>query len=179
MAYDGDPAGYLEALESHRSRQHEQHARVFASIAELYANKGESFGNEEAKQLLGEGKDPKIPSFPVLIFGLAAIKDAVDMLDLTVIGAVVVFFFSVIFAIILGIWTYGKISGGWWKKALIKKILQRYAICITLEMIPFVQLVPTTMVFVLLAHYHETKIAKLFNEALEQLHRGGVPRNKV
>ncbi len=176
MAYDGDPAEYLRALDTHRERQAEHHARVFASIAELYSSKGEQFGDEEAKQLLGEGKKPTIPDFPVLIFGLAAVKDALDVLDLTIVGTIVVFFFSVIIAIILAIWTFGKISGGWWKKALIKKILVRYGICIAIELIPFVQMVPTTMVFVLLAHYHETKIAKLFNEALERIHRGGIAR---
>ena len=66
------------------------------------------------------------------------IKDAVDFLDLTIIGAVAVFFFSVIYAIVLAFWSYGKISGGWWKKALIKKILIRYGICMTLEAIPFI-----------------------------------------
>lgn len=173
MAFDGDLEQYKEAVNAHREREVAGQARAFANVAELYSSKGETFGDDEVRQMLGEDSAPKIPNFPILIFGGAAIKDAVDFLDLTIVGAIAVFFFSVMFAIVLAFWSYGKISGGWWKKALIKKIFIRYGICMTIEMIPFIQIVPTTMVFVLLAHFHETKIAKLFNEGLEHLHGSG------
>ncbi len=168
MAFDGDLEQYRQHLQD---RSNSIKLAAFAKVEELFASKGEKFGEEEAQQMVDD--PPRMPGFPILIFGGALIKDAVDFLDLTIVGAIAVFFFSVIYAIVLAFWSYGKISGGWWKKILIKKILIRYGICMVLEAIPFIQIVPATTIFVLLAHYHETKIAKLFNEGLEHLHGAG------
>lgn len=166
MAFDGDVEEYQQ---HHRANV----ARTFAEVGELFSSKGEQFKQEDAEQLVSEPA-PQIPSFPNLMFGMALVKDLLDVLDFTIVGAVFTFFFSIVFAFALALWSLGKISGGWWKKVLIRKLLVRYAITITLEMIPFIKIVPANMVFVLLAHYHETKIAKLFNEALERFRSAGI-----
>lgn len=166
MAFDGE----VEQYQEHRRAAI---ARAYAEIGELFSSKGEQFKSEDAEQLVSEAP-PQIPSFPVLMFGMALVKDLLDVLDFTGVGVIATFFFTIVFAFVLALWSLGKISGGWWKKALIRKLLVRFAITFTVEMIPFVKIVPTNVVFVLLAHFHETKVAKLFNEALERLHKAGV-----
>lgn len=166
MAFDDE-------LEHYEKRRQATIARTYAEIGELFSSKGERFAHEDAEQLVTE-QPPQIPSFPILMFGMACIKDALDVLDFTGVGVVATFFFTLVFAFALALWSLGKISGGWWKKMLIRKLLVRFAITLTIEMVPFVKIVPTNVVFVLLAHFHETKVARLFNEALERLHRAGV-----
>ncbi len=166
MAFDGD-------LEQYQEQQRAAVARAYGDIGELFSSKGECFKPEDAEQLVTEAP-PQVPSFPTLMFGMALVKDMLDVLDFTVIGVIATFLFSIVFAFALALWSLGKISGGWWKKILIRKLLVRFAITFAIEMIPFIRIVPTNIVFVLLAHYHETKVAKLFNEALERLHAAGV-----
>lgn len=169
MAFDGDIAEYQKNLQDHQDSRIQG---AVAKVQELFASKGETFGDDEAKQMSEE--PPRIPPFPIFIFAGAFIKDALDVaLDLTIVGIIAACFFTIVFSIILAFWCFGKISGGFWKRAIIKHILVRYGICMTLEALPGIQIIPTTMIFVLLAHFHETKIAKLFNEGLEYLHGAG------
>lgn len=169
MAFDGDLEQYRQNLQD---RSNSQKLAAFAKVEELFASKGENFGDDEAT-LMSEAP-PQIPMFPFLIFGGAFIKDVLDaVLDFTIVGVIGACFFTVIFSIILGIWCYGKISGGFWKKMIIRRIFIYYGVSFVIELIPFIQIVPTTMAFVLLAHFHETKIAKLINGGLEYLHEAG------
>lgn len=165
MAFDGD-------LEAHQERHHANIQRAFDSVGELFQSKGEEFTDEDVRQMATE-RPPSIPSFPLLMVTAGLIKDAVDVLDLTIVGVIAAFFFSIVFAFIMFFWSLGKISGGWWKKGMIKWVLRRAGIVLILEIFPFIQIIPATTVFILLAHYHETKIAKLFNEGLEHLHKAG------
>jgi hypothetical protein len=64
----------------------------------------------------------------------------------------------------------GKISGGSYKKPLIKYIWRRFAIVFLVELIPIVKIIPANTIFILLAHFRETKIVKVFNFALEKMH---------
>ena len=50
----------------------------------------------------------------------------------------------------------------------------RFFLMLGIEIIPFVNMIPANTIFVLMAHYKETKIAKLFNEALEILHESAI-----
>ena len=165
MAFDGDIAEYQE-------RGQARIRRALDEVATLFSSRGEQFTNEDADQLTKEPA-PSIPSFPYLMVFAGIIKDMVDVLDFTIVGTIAVFFFSLIFSFILMFWCLGKISGGWWKRGMIRWVLKRLAFCIGIEMFPFVQLIPATTTFILLAHFRETKIAKLFNEGLERLHKAG------
>jgi hypothetical protein len=128
---------------------------------------------EEIMEMKGE-KTP-LPPFPYFIFTIAVLKDIVDVIaTITVVGIVLSMALSFLFALILFMWTMGKMSGGWWKKKLINYILVRYGITIIIEFIPGVNIIPTTTIFILMAHYRETKIVKLMNLALEKMHSAGI-----
>jgi hypothetical protein len=154
-------------------------ARSYDAVAELFASRGETFEDEDA-QKLEEGDAPKKPSFPFMIVMVSVLKDILDWpLDLTVVLAIAAFCLSIFLGLILAFWTMGKISGGWWKKSLIRWLWLRFFIMLGIELIPFVNLAPANTIFVLMAHYKETKIVKLFDEALEILHRGGAGKAGV
>ena len=141
-------------------------------IAELFASRGEKFEEEEAQML--QEKLPSEPGFPYMIVSLVVIKDLLDIvLDATVILAIIAWVLSALIGIILVFWTFGKISGGWWKKRAIQWLWKRFFVMISIELIPFLNIMPTNVIFVLMAHYKEKKIVKLFNEALEIFHSGG------
>lgn len=117
---------------------------------------------------------PQMPDFPYIIASLALLKDISDAISLTGIGYVVVIATSFCMSIVLFIWALGKMDGGWWKKRCIRGLLTKYGIAISIEFLPFVSIVPTTIIFVLMAHYRETKVVKIMNQALEQLHAKGL-----
>lgn len=64
-------------------------------------------------------------------------------------------------------WCKGRISGGFWKKKAIGWLWKRYLATFIIELIPFFNIIPTNVIFVLMAHYKEKKMVKLFNAALE------------
>ncbi|MDQ1299700.1 MAG: hypothetical protein QG636_368 [Patescibacteria group bacterium] len=141
-------------------------------VAELFASRGEKFDEEDAQML--QEKLPTDPGFPFMITALVVIKDLLDLvLDATVILAIVAWVLSAIIGIILVFWTFGKISGGWWKKGAIQWLWKRFFLMISVELIPFLNIMPTNVIYVLMVHYREKKIVKLFNEALEIFHGGG------
>jgi hypothetical protein len=114
------------------------------------------------------------PQFPFLIVFAAIAKDILDFLEFTIIGMVLTFPLSFILALTLFVWCLGKISGGWWKKKLISWLWKRYILTILIEFIPFCKIIPATTIFVLMAHYRETKIVKTMNQALEELKDAGI-----
>ncbi len=119
-------------------------------------------------------KLPSKPGFPYMILSLVVIKDLLDIvLDATLVLAIVAWVLSAVIGIILVFWTFGKISGGWWKKGAIQWLWKRFFLMLSIELIPFLNIMPTNVIFVLMAHYREAKIVKLFNEALEIFHGGG------
>lgn len=151
-------------------------SRTLADIGEMFASKGEKFEDEDVEKLTKE--DPKpAPHFPMMIVSAAIIKDILDVpADLSLIGVVVAFLLSIAMSMILTIWTFNKISGGWWKKALIRWLWMLFFGTMVIEFIPFVQMIPANTIFVLMAHYKEKKIVKLFDAALEKLHASGAFR---
>lgn len=119
-------------------------------------------------------KAPKAPQFPFIIVLMAIFKDIVDFLNLTLVGAPIPVVAAFIVGIVLFFWVLGKASGGWWKKKLIKWLWNRYIVALLIEFIPFINMVPATTIFILLAHYREKKLVKAINFALEQLKKGGL-----
>ncbi len=150
--------------------------RTFAEIEELFASKKVAFSEDEVKTILN-GEPAQTPHFPVFMFTLGLVKDILDYIDFTIVGIIIVFFFSLFFFIVFFFWSMGKISGGWWKKSLISWLWKRVVIVGLIELFPFVQMVPATAILVLLAHHHETKLAKLINYSLEKFHSAGIGPN--
>ena len=73
--------------------------------------------------------------------------------------------------VVLFFWVFGKVRFKGFRKRFIKWVLSRACITAILEMIPFVQIVPVTTIFILMVHFKEKKIVKLFDLALEELRR--------
>lgn len=150
--------------------------RRYQNIQRIFSEGGETIDDGDVG-IIRELKTEKVPlpPFPYFIFSIALLKDIVDVIaTITLVGIVLSMALSFLFALILFFWTMGKMSGGWWKKRLINYILVRYGITIAIEFIPGVNIIPTTTIFILMAHYRETKIVKLLNLALEELHSMGV-----
>ena len=149
--------------------------RVQQNIAEaqrLFSKEGFELAVEDASLVV---KDPPRESgFPVVIFLLAIVKDLFDILELTVVGIIITKILSVLFGIVLFFWCLGKLSGGWWKKKLIRYIWKRYIIAMAIEAIPFIAIIPANMIFILMVHNREKKVVKIFNSLLEQLRESGV-----
>ena len=73
--------------------------------------------------------------------------------------------------VILFFWIRGKISGGLWKKQMIKWLYRRLLLAAVIEIFPVLKIIPATTILILMAHYHEKKIVKLFDLTLEELKR--------
>ena len=149
----------------------------YQSIRKTFKDEGETIddaGMEEIMEMKGE-KTP-LPPFPYFIFTIAVLKDLTDVVaTATIIGSVITPALSFLCALILFIWTMGKISG-WFgqKKKIIAKVIIKFFIMFGVELVPGVNIIPTTVIFVLMAQYDETKIVKLINKALEQMHGAGI-----
>lgn len=124
--------------------------------------------SDKAEELLAKG-DEKVPKFPFFILSIALLKDIIDMLDFTIVGIIIVEIAMLPLSVILFLWLFNKIHGGWWKKGLIKWLWNRYILTMIVEFIPGFQLVPATTIFVLMAHHKESKAVKMFNRMLEKL----------
>ncbi len=116
------------------------------------------------------------PTFPFFVVTVAVIKDILDPIaTFTIIGILVTIGLMLPISLVLYFWLRGKISGGWWKKQAIKKLLLRFGLTITVESMPLVQIIPATTIFVLMAQYRETKIVKLFDALLTEIHTARIP----
>lgn len=148
--------------------------KTFSDIRAMFRQQGETLDSETAEKLVTESA-PKLPGFPFLWAGLAFIKDALDAIaTISVIGIIFTYPLSIGLGVALFLWTLGKMSGGWWKKAIIRWVWVRFGLVLIIEMIPFVQIIPANTIFILMVHYKETKIVKLLNRGLEALHGSGV-----
>jgi len=140
------------------------------SIQTTFRSAGEdiSIPDIEILQENNARKQP-LPSFPYFIFTIALIKDIFDMVaTISLFGMILTPIFSFLCSLILFFWTLGKISG-WlgFKKKLITGAIIRFFGMFAIELIPGVNFLPVTTIYVLLAHYRETKMVKLINKALE------------
>jgi hypothetical protein len=150
----------------------------------IYADTAKEFSTPEfeiTKQdidLAVEGR-PEKPPFPYGIFLVAFIKDILDLVfTVSIVGIIVVLPLSFFMAFILFFWLQGKMSGGWYKKKIIKWLWKRFFLTIGLEAIPFLGLIPATTIFVYMAHNKESKLVQHFDNLLEAIHRKGIPLKK-
>jgi len=156
--------------------------RIYKNIQDIFrAGEGE-VNDSDIKGMLSLKKPPQV-DFPYFIFGISVFKDVLDTGDILVVGIVFTTAFSFLCSLILFFWTLGKISGGWWKKAGLSflwqkmfttKIWGRLILAMGIEFIPFLKIIPATTIFTFMAYKSETKIVKLINLALEELHRAGI-----
>jgi hypothetical protein len=147
--------------------------KVTSALQRIFNQNNEDFDGIDIKLLIN--KPPQTPQFPFLMVSLAFIKDVIDIpLELTLIGIVFTTVFSLLLGLVLFIWCFGKLRGGWWKKKLISWVWKRYILTIILEFIPFIKIIPVTTIFVFMVHYKETKLVKIANQALEELKKLGL-----
>lgn len=147
--------------------------RVYKSIQQIFLDADENITDADIDQL--KVRRPAKPPFPIFILVLAVIKDHCDFLaNVLVVAIPLSMVASFCMSVVLFFWLLGKMSGGWWKRAAIRWLWMRYVVAIIVEMIPFFQIIPATTIFVLMVHYKETKIVKLFDLALEELRRAKV-----
>lgn len=144
----------------------------------IFKDEGEEITTQELSEALKT--PPNKPSFPIEIVTAALIKDILDVplevggvpsgLTTTFIGQVV----SVLMGVVLFFWTFNKISGWFgYKKKLIRWALKGLAFTFVIELIPFLRIIPANTVFVLMAHYRETKTVKLMLLALDVINQKG------
>jgi len=103
-------------------------------------------------------RKPKIPPFPATVLSLAILKDSLDLLDLTVIGIIATTIFSILFTIFLFIWTLKRGVGLVTKR--IFKIVAKFIALLLLDFIPFIKILPFTVVYVVLVYNSHTKVVK-------------------
>lgn len=97
------------------------------------------------------------PSFPILMLFAAIMKDVLDLLSVGLLG----WLFSLFFAGIVWFWLFGKL--GFMKKFL----LRRLVFTTIIGMIPGLNFLPETTIFVILGHYKEIKVVKTLFKILE------------
>lgn len=114
---------------------------------------GEEIGEEYLEEWTTER--PGLPQFPIIIFTLALIQDSLDFLDLTVIGTVIAFAFSVLVSLIIIIWKFGKSK--WWQN---KFALQWFFTFLLADIIPFVGMFPWQSILIVMIYYREKKVVR-------------------
>ncbi|MEK7176962.1 MAG: hypothetical protein AAB719_01540 [Patescibacteria group bacterium] len=152
---------------------------VMEKSRKIFRKEGETFEDGDAKRLVED--PPQHSDFPFMILVVAMAKDTLDWvgtaLALTIIGIIVwifVYIVGLVLALALFMWCFSKSSGGWWKKKIIRYLWIRYALAMCIELIPGLNLIPANTIFILMVHYREKKIVKLFNLALEEMKKAGI-----
>ena len=164
---DKNEAGFIKAPRNNREA-----LKTIKEIGDIFRDNGESFEKESLKGL--DKNIPEKPGFPFIIFSIAILKDAIDVLDITIGGVILTTVLSVLCVVIMFIWCWGKIGGGIWKKALIRWILWGIVFVFFVEMVPFIKIMPANSIFILMAYFKEKKIVRLFTLALEKMHKANI-----
>lgn len=161
-----------EGQSSRTRRQFQEAELIRRELEELARTEGVAY--EEGNEELLVKNPPEKPPFPGIILSIALLKDLLDAAEITGIGVLITTALSFLIGLVLFLWTLGKLSGGWWKKKLVRKVFIKYGLAITIEFLPVLKLIPTATIFVLMAHYDETKVVRLLNGALERIRSGGL-----
>lgn len=131
-----------------------------------YSNQAtDQFSEEEINEI--KGNLPSTPSFPLIIFSIAILKDVLDFAELSIIGIILSWAATIIFALIIWFWTLGKVS-------FVKKmIIRRLALMIAIALVPVIDLLPEASIFILWVHFREVKyigdILRAFERTLERI----------
>ncbi len=114
----------------------------------------------------GSSDYPTKSNFPVIIFSLAVIKDILDVpFDVSVVLVIVASIFSFLIGLVIFFWGFGKTNR--LQRKLFKGFVKRWASMCVVELIPGLQIIPATAIFVLLAHFRETKFVETALKAIK------------
>lgn len=135
---------------------------VLPALQTALRKENERVAEEDAAEIIAT--PPQNPHFPTLIVIAAVLKDF--FLDPAATAGVFTIVFSWIGSALLGailfVWMLGKL--GFMKKQLIRRFL-----LLLLDFIPGLSFVPFYVIFVLLAHFREKKIVRIFFSVLEEI----------
>ncbi len=146
---------------------------TFENIETSFSKAGEHFDTEDVEKIVNDTPPP--PSFPYFMVVIALIKDLIDIPgDLLVVGVILTTILAIVADLIIFMWSWHKMGGWWWKKMIFTWFWKRFIFEVIIEIIPFAQIIPATTILVLMTHYRETKIVKLLNGALEEIHEAGI-----
>jgi len=179
-----DRLSLIELAESHAKqfktvdRRQKEIRRIIDRVKEIFNNEGESF--EDGDEKLNVPDTQPIPSFPINMVLIAFLKDALDAATgLTVVLYVMSWIMWPIVYLILFFWIRYRMGGVMWKGAIIRRIyikfiFNRFITSALIELIPVLNVIPTTTIIVLMAHYKEKKLVRLANLVLEELHKAKI-----
>jgi hypothetical protein len=166
---------------------------AMTGIREIYKKAGLDFNEAEDMPALQEARlnRPETPPFPILVFLMALMKDAADMIlvfsdpSLSLVGAtfgftlfvatlarVLITMFTFIVGLTIWLWLLNKAIGGFRKlgtfgRMWVKRRIRQGAASSTLELI--VPILPLASIYVFLAHHDENRAVQYFNEAAGKL----------
>lgn len=126
----------------------------------------------EIEEVVVAHPDPHIPEFPYFMLSVAILKDVFDSLDFTGYGAIITTIFSILFAIILFMWMFGKL--GFLRKKLAKWFIRRIIFVLLIELIPVLKILPMFTILIFLTHYREKRVVEELFMVLEILHAKGI-----
>jgi hypothetical protein len=119
---------------------------------------GEELQIEDFEEIKIEGL-PERPSFPIMVFILAVLKDFTDLLSFGLLGVLT----NIIAWIAIRMYLFRKV--GFIKRWLYK----RYVFTLILEFIPFISMIPQWTIFVLRGYAKEKKRVDEVLTAVERL----------
>lgn len=156
-------------IKTTRPSERRRRANVERKIRSLFEEKNERLDFEVE---FFQDNPPEKPSFPIVMLTFAFVKDIVDVLvNLTIILAVLTSVFSLCFSVVLFAWVYFRTgSGGSVQRKMIRWVWTRYIVTVLIEFVPFVNIIPTNTILILMVHNKETKLVQLIEQSLEYIH---------
>lgn len=135
-----------------------------SSVEELFIDAGFEFDDDDLEAIL-EGDIPEA-EFPAAMFAIALIKDTADgFINLTIVGSFLTTILGAVSGMIFFFWQFGK-SAVYERKAM---PFERLAIRAGVEMIPFINALPVSTLFVIDAYRRDRDLRKVYIEAAEMM----------
>lgn len=135
-----------------------------AQVENLFSEAGFDFDDEDMEAIM-EGDIPEA-SFPVAMLGIALIKDTADgFINLTIVGAFVTTIMGAVSGMIFFLWQFNK-TAVYERKAM---PFERLAIRAAIEMVPFINALPVSTLFVVDAYRRDRDLRKVYIQASEMM----------
>ncbi len=125
----------------------------------------EEYGLEEGDLEELQFTAPKKANFPLIMFGCAVIKDAIDIIGIFVSLGILGSIATIILWLILFLWMFGK--GMMVKKYLLRSLIFPSLLAFFAGIIPGLNAFPEATIFMLVCHHREKKVVKKFFQILE------------
>lgn len=134
---------------------------VYRQLEEIYKYEGIYEQLEsDLEKLSAEPHPPQKPSFPIVIFIAAIIKDLADAAT----GGIVSVILSLLLGFILWLWWFNKSS--FIKKKIKKWFVKRVILFLAGDSIPVVSIFVPSSLFIILWYYREKKIVQIIQKVL-------------